>query len=81
MDKQTFCDTIGQLVRLQTYQCYKGKALKGDLRAQYKLIKLLHRELCLTPLADSEVHELFQTMNAWDINPEFVCETLKLKVS
>lgn len=79
MDKFTFIKELGLLIHLQTYQCYKGKALKGDLKKQRKIIDKLTKELGYKTLSDVEMLALFLDMNCYDIDEKFVCETLKLK--
>ena len=80
MDRKEYIATICALVRLQTYQCYKGKAFKQDIRTQHRYLKALLKSASFEPLTDQEVSDTFQTMNAHDINEGFVVDTLKLKV-
>ncbi len=79
MDRKEYIATICALVRLQTYQCYKGKAFKKDVRTQRKYIKALLRSASFEPLTDKETLGIFQDMNAHDIQESFVVDALKLK--
>lgn len=78
MNKEEFLKNLGQLVRSQTYQCYKGKPVKIDMRNQKRNVKAIAKGLGIT-LFDKEMLDLFLEMNAQDIDKFFVCETLKLK--
>lgn len=80
MDRKEYIATICALVRLQTYQCYKSKAIKQDVRTQHKYLKALLKSASFEPLTDQETLDLFQDMNAHDIQESFVVDTLKLKV-
>ena len=80
MDRKEFLATICALIRLQTYQCYKGKAFKQDVRTQHKYIKALVKFASFEPLTDKETLDVFQQINSYDIPEEFVVDTLKLKV-
>ena len=79
MDRKEYIATISALVRLQTYQCYKGKALKKDVRTQRIYIKALLKSASFEPLTDKETLNIFQNMNCYDIQESFVVDALKLK--
>lgn len=81
MDRKEFLATICALIRLQTYQCYKGRAIKQDVRKQHKYIKALVKGASFEPLTDKEALNVFQQINAYDIREDFIVETLKLKVT
>ena len=78
MDKNGLLVNLGQLVRSQTYQSYKGKVFKKDLRRQKKNIQAIANGLGIA-IYDKEMLELFLEMNAQDISASLICETLKLK--
>ena len=78
-NKEELLENLGQLVRSQTYQCYKGKPLKTDMRVQKKNIEAIAK-LVNSEIWDKELLALFMEMNAHDINEEFVIDTLKLKL-
>lgn len=80
MDRKEYIATITALIRLQTYQCYKGKTFKKDLRTQRKYIKALIKFVSFAPLTDKETLDVFQGMNAHDIQESFVVSALKLKI-
>ena len=80
MDRKEYIATILALVRLQTYQCYKGKAFKKDVRTQRRYIKALLKSVSFEPLTDQETLDVFKDMNAHDIQESFVVDALKLKV-
>ncbi len=80
MDRKEYIATICALVRLQIYQCNKGKAIKQDVRSQRRYIKALLKSATFEPLTDQETLDVFQDMNAHDIQESLVVETLKLKV-
>lgn len=80
MDRKEYIAIIVALVRLQTYQCYKGKAIKQGVRTQRKYIKALLKSVSFGPLTDQETLDVFQDMNLHDIQESFVVDALKLKI-
>lgn len=80
MDRTEYITTIVALVRLQTYQCNKSQAFKQDVRMQRRYIKALLKAVSFKPLTDKETLDIFQDMNAHDIQESFVVDTLKLRV-
>src|SRR4030042_5464256 len=74
MDKAKFIESIGRLMGLTEYQCYKGRALKSSLREQAKIISQLGKvcHIDLTPL------DLVDCFHSLDIAPIFVESALNV---
>ena len=78
MNKKEFTEAICGLVNSQTYQCYKGKSFKKDLRRQKKQLLALAESSGIT-LWDAEIYDVFQRFNLRDIDPKYLGDTLNLK--
>lgn len=68
MEKAEFLETIGELVRLQEYQSYKGRAFKGCIKRQAKLIARIGKA-CDFHIYPCDVAECFKVL---DVAPQFV---------
>lgn len=77
MDKDKFIEILCRLVGRQTYQCYKEKNFKKDLRTQKRDLLALAKALDIK-LNEGEIYDMFVRFNLWDIDRKFLCQTLSL---
>jgi len=72
MNKQEFLGHMQRIIYLESYQAYKGKAIKSCLREQATMVKNLVKALGLEPLTIDDFVMLFN----YDCSDAFIRQAL-----